>query len=115
MYMQSQNVHGLPILSSVMTRVKKANWKDSNPVSYKYLQQWTTEAPSLNLISHAVCEASCQALSLSLSLSFPGGKKEREGEACLLLTVNSNITINTPGPHLCLKGEKTLMTREITR
>ena len=80
MYMQSQNVHGLPILSSVMTRVKKANWKDSNPVSYKYLQQWTTEAPGLNLISHAVCEASCQAhsLSLSLSLSFPGGKKERE-------------------------------------
>ena len=108
MYMQSQNVHGLPILSSVMTRVKKANWKDSNPVSYKYIQQWTTEAPSLNLISHAVCEASCQALSLSLSLSlsFPGGKKEREGEACLLLTVNSNITINTLGPHLCLKGEK---------
>ena len=77
--MQSQNVYGLPILSSVMTRVKKANWKDSNPVSYKYLQQWTTEAPGLNLISHAVCEASCQAhtLSLSLSLSFLGGKKER--------------------------------------
>lgn len=72
MYMQSQNVYGLPILSSVMTRVKKANWKDSNPVSYKYLQQWTTEAPSLNLISHAVCEASCQALSLS---PFQGERK----------------------------------------
>ena len=70
--MQSQNVYGLPILSSVMTRVKKANWKDSNPVSYKYLQQWTTEAPSLNLISHAVCEASCQALSLS---PFQGERK----------------------------------------
>ena len=55
MYMQSQNVYGLPILSSVMTQVKKANWKDSNPVSYKYLQQWTTEAPGLNLISHTVC------------------------------------------------------------
>lgn len=77
MYMQSQNVHGLPILSSVMTRVKKANWKDSNPVSYKYLQQWTTEAPSLNLISHAVCEASCQALSLSLSLLSRGKERER--------------------------------------
>lgn len=72
MYMQSQNVYGLPILSSVMTQVKKANWKDSNPVSYKYLQQWTTEAPSLNLISHAVCEASCQALSLS---PFQGERK----------------------------------------
>ena len=70
--MQSQNVYGLPILSSVMTQVKKANWKDSNPVSYKYLQQWTTEAPSLNLISHAVCEASCQALSLS---PFQGERK----------------------------------------
>ena len=111
MYMQSQNVHGLPILSSVMTRVKKANWKDSNPVSYKYIQQWTTEAPSLNLISLYVKLLARH----SLSLSFPGGKKEREGEACLLLTVNSNIMINTPGPHLCLKGEKTLMTREITR
>ena len=53
--MQSQNMNDLPILSSVMTRVKKANWKDSHPVSYKYLQQWTTEAPGLNLISHAVC------------------------------------------------------------
>ena len=74
MYMQSQNVYGLPILSSVMTRVKKANWKDSNPVSYKYLQQWTTEAPGLNLISHAVCEASCQAHSLSLS-PFQGERK----------------------------------------
>lgn len=104
MYMQSQNVYGLPILSSVMTQVKKANWKDSNPVSYKYLQQWTTEAPGLNLISHAVCEASCQAHSLSL---YPfQGERKREREACLLLTVNSNITINTLGPHLCLKGEK---------
>lgn len=74
MYMQSQNVYGLPILSSVMTRVKKANWKDSNPVSYKYLQQWTTEAPGLNLISHAVCEASCQAHSLSL-YPFQGERK----------------------------------------
>lgn len=106
MYMQSQNVYGLPILSSVMTRVKKANWKDSNPVSYKYLQQWTTEAPGLNLISHAVCEASCQAHSLSLSLYPFQGERKREREACLLLTVNSNITINTLGPHLCLKGEK---------
>ena len=87
--MQSQNVHGLPILSSVMTRVKKANWKDSNPVSYKYLQQWTTEAPGLNLISHAVCEASCQAHSLSLSLSLSilsrGKEREREKHVCSLL------------------------------
>lgn len=83
MYMQSQNVYGLPILSSVMTRVKKANGKDSNPVSYKYLQQWTTEAPSLNLISHAVCEASCQAL--SLSLLSRGKEREREKHVCSLL------------------------------
>ena len=87
MYMQSQNVYGLPILSSVMTQVKKANWKDSNPVSYKYLQQWTTEAPGLNLISHAVCEASCQAHTLSLSLSIlsRGKEREREKHVCSLL------------------------------
>lgn len=85
MYMQSQNVYGLPILSSVMTRVKKANWKDSNPVSYKYLQQWTTEAPGLNLISHAVCEASCQAHSLSLSILSRGKEREREKHICSLL------------------------------